>query len=329
MGAKTFVTGGTGLIGSNLIKKLILSGEEVTLFSHGNSKHPFLEDLKLDIKSGDIRDYDSVLKAVEGHDKVYHLAAMLAPNVTKKNDMFDTNVKGTDNMMRAAFNSNVKKIVHVSSTSVFGYTSQESTSINENSSYCDEQDPNSYGCSKKLAEYKVLEYANKGLNATIVIPCSVIGPGEETALFYTLVKNINRGRIKFAFPGGTSVVSVEDLADALVLAMAKGEKGERYIIASEYLRLIDQFNIIADTLKKPRIKFQLPKISFYPAYIAAGIFEKFSSKPLITRESIKHAYGYRKFDSRKAREHLGWRPKIPFEKSVNQAIEYYKNHKSF
>jgi dihydroflavonol-4-reductase len=192
-----------------------------------------------------------------------------------------------------------------------------------------EKDENSYGYSKMLAELKVLEYCRKGLNATIVIPCSVIGPGEETPLFYTLVKNINRGRIKFAFPGGTSVVSVEDLADALILAMRQGKRGERFIIASEYLRLIDQFNIIADALKRPRIKFQLPKISFYPAYIAAGIFERFSSKSIITKESIKHAYGFRKFNSRKAREQLGWKPKITFEESVKLAIEYYKNHKSF
>jgi dihydroflavonol-4-reductase len=125
MRAKIFVTGGTGLVGSNLVKKLISTGEEITLFSHGDSNHPFLENLKFNKIKGDIRDYNSVLNAVNGYDKVYHLAAMLSPNITKTNDMIETNVKGTENLMKACLETNVEKIVHVSSTSVFGYTSYE------------------------------------------------------------------------------------------------------------------------------------------------------------------------------------------------------------
>lgn len=326
---KIFITGGTGFLGANLVRKLCSSGKDVTILVHGKKDHPFLKGLKIKRKIGNVRDYNSVLKSMKGCNYVYHLAAILAPNVRGKNDMFDVNIIGTENVMRAALENKIRKIVHASSTSVFGYSKKKKQRINEKSEYQTEKDQNSYGYSKKLAEEKVLDYVAKGLNATIIHPCSIVGEGEETPLFLTLVKSISKGRIKFVFPGGTSFVDVGDVVRGLILAMEHGKKGQRYILSSHYMELIEQFNAIAEELKKPPIRIRLPKISYYPALMIAKIMEKTIKNPLITVEALKHAYGYRNFDSSKAKKELGWKPKVSYQESVSKAIEYYKKHKSF
>lgn len=318
---KILVTGATGFIGSNLVKKLNNSKNKITIFAK-NSHHPFLNGLKLKRIEGDIRDYKSVLKAVKGCGYVYHLAACSLNSPREKERIFSTNVLGTENVMKACLKSNVKKAVHVSSCSALGFSKNEKIKLSEKD-YLDFKD-HIYGQSKKLGEDKVQEFVAEGLNAAIVIPAYVVGAGEVDTARYDLFKSIARGRIKFAYPGGIGTVAVEDVVDGISLAMEKGKAGQRYILSNENIRLFDSYNLIASILKKPKIRLKLPRVSYYPMYLLAAILQGISrDSPLLT-ETVRWAYNFRYYDSTKAQKELGWKPRISLEESYKRAIIYYK-----
>lgn len=325
MSEKIFVTGATGFLGSSLVKKLCGLKLDVSVLIHKNPDHPFLKGLRIKRSKGDIRDYKSLLKAIKGCSYVYHLAAITSGDPRLKDEIFSVNVSGTESVMKACLKLNVKKVIHVSSTSVLGFSQNEGVKLNESSLFDFKGGSYLYGHSKKLAEDSVRHYVSKGLNATIVNPCSIVGPGDSAQSSPNLIKSLINEKIKFAFPGGACSVGVEDAVRGLILAAKKGKPGERYILAGEYMRLIDQYNLTASLLKKPKVKFEFPRISYYPACLLAAIMQSLLRKSPITAEMVRFAYGFRNFDAAKARKELGWTPKVAFEESMKQAIAYYKN----
>lgn len=318
---RILVTGGTGFIGSQLIKKLYNDKNEITVFAK-ESFHPFLEGLKLKRIAGDVRDYDAVSNAVKGCDYVYHLAACSLDSLKEKDEIFSVNISGTENVMKASLESGVKKVVHVSSCSVLGFAKNKRDTLSEESNFPDKD--RVYARSKKLGEDKVQEYVKKGLNAAIVIPAYVIGAGEIDAGRFVIFQSISRGRIKFTYPGSIGTVAVEDLADGFILAMEKGKPGQRYILSNMNIELFDFYNLIAKMMSKPRIKLKLPRISYYPMYLLAAVLQRTFKNPPLSTEIIKWAYNYRNYDSSKARKELGWKPKIKLDESLRRAMRYYK-----
>ena len=318
---KILVTGGTGFIGSNLIKRLYNERNEITVFAK-NPSHPFLEGLKLKKIVGDVRDYDAVASAVKGCDYVYHLAACSLNSLKEKDEIFNVNVSGTENVMKASLKLGVKKIVHAGSCSALGFVTNKKDSLNEED--CLDFKDQIYGQSKKLGEDKVQEYVKKGLNATIVIPAYVIGAGEIDHRRFVIFQSISRGRIKFTYPGSIGTVAVEDLVDGFILAMEKGKPGQRYILSNRNIQLFDFYNLIAKIMNKPKIPIKLPRISYYPMYFLGAILQHtFKNSPLST-EVVRSTYNYRCYDSSKAQKELGWKPKIKLDESLRRALEYYK-----
>ena len=321
MAKKILVTGGTGFIGSNLVKKLYNNKNKITVFAD-STYHHFLKGLKIKIVKGDIRNYKAVFHAVNGHDYVYHLAASTLNSVHEKKKIFEVNVQGTENVMKACLKSGVKKAIYVSSSAALGFSKYErSLTEKDNMDFKD----NLYGQSKKLGEDKVLEYVAKGLNAAIVLPSYVLGAGEIDPKRYGLFKSIANNRIRFTYPGGGGTVAVEDLVDGIVLAMEKGKTGGRYILSNEYVRLFDFYNLIAKILKKPKIRLKIPKITYHLMYLLGLILEKIMKNPPITTESVRWHFNYRVYDSTKARKELGWKPKISLAESIRRTAKYYKS----
>ena len=319
---KILVTGATGFIGSNLVKKLGNSKNEITIFAK-NSYHPFLNGLKLKRIEGDIKDYKSVLNAIKGCDYVYHLVACSLNSLKEKDEIFGVNISGTENVMKASLELGVKKVVHVSSCSVLGFATNKENILNEENTL-DFKDQ-IYGQSKKLGEDKVQEYVKKGLNATIVIPAYVIGAGEIDPNRYVLFQSISRGRIKFTYSGSVGTVAVEDLVDGIILAMERGEPSQRYILSNENIQLFDLYNLVAKTLNKPKVRIKLPRISYYPMYFLGAILQCTLKTPPLSTETVRWAFNYRCYDSSKAQKELGWKPKIKLDESLRRAKEYYKS----
>lgn len=317
---KILITGGTGFIGSHLARKLY-SKNEIVIFAK-DGPPPLLEGLKIRIIKGDIRDYNSVLKAVRGCDYVYHLAASTSSNKKDKELLFSTNVDGTENVLKASLISKVKKVVYVSSGSTLGYLKSEKP-LGEKGAMGFRD--NVYAQSKKASEEKTLEYAKKGLDVSIVLPAYVLGPGIIDKRQVNLFRSISSGRIKFTFPGGGGTVAVEDLVDGLVLVMEKGKSGEKYLLSNEYVCLFDFYNLIARIMKKPGIRLKIPRISYYPMYILGFVLGRIMKNPPLTEESVRWHFNYRVYDSTKAKKELGWTPKVSLAESIKRSIDYYKS----
>lgn len=318
--AKILVIGGTGYVGANLVVALAKQRHRITVFA-SQPRHPFLDGLKAKIILGDIRDGLAVKSAIKGQDYVYHLAATAINDPKRKKEIFDINVLGTRNVMSAALEHKVKKVVYTSSSAALGFSKKEVPLTEDN--FLDEKD-NLYGISKKKGEDVVQEYTRKGLNAVIVLPCYVVGAGEIDPARYGLWESIHAGRIRFTYPGGGGTVAIEDLVEGIMLAMKKGKAGERYNLCSGYIRLFDFYNLIAKEMGKPKIRFKIPRIMYHPMLILSGLIDLIMKNPPITKEAVRWHFNYKMPKSSKARVELGWRPKVTLQESIKRAIAYYK-----
>lgn len=331
---KIFVTGATGFVGSNLVKRLADNGNEVTILARQKSDHPFLSDLNVKKIIGDITNIESVKKGMEGCDFVYHVAAFISFNKYDFDKLYSVNVLGTKNVVIAALESDVKKLVYTSAGATIGISENKNILLDENSSdsYMDNNDV--YAQTKKLAEAEVLEACKKGLNAVIVNPATVYGQGDKSlnSGSGSIIKDIYYNRVKMAPPGGTSVVSIDDVVEGHLLAMEKGKSGERYILSNKNLEYIDLFNMIATVVEAKKIKIKIPYIFHYPAFLSALLLEKslnlFNKRSwLLTPQIVSSTFRFKYFKSIKARTELGWTPAVDFKTAVKKAFDYYKSEK--
>lgn len=325
---KIFVTGATGFIGSNLVKRLVNNENEVTILVRPDSEHPLISSLNIKEVTGDITDVESIKKGMQNCDYVYHVAAFISFNKYDYDKLYPINVLGTRNVVDAALELGIQKLVHTSATATIGISKSKNILLDESSSCICENDV--YAQTKRLAELEVLQACKKGLNAVIVNPSTVYGQGDRSLNSGMIIKNIYNSRVKVAPPGGTSVVSVDDVVEGHILAMEKGKSGERYILSDENLEYIDLFNRIARAINAKEVKIKIPLALHYPAFLSALIMEKglnlLNIRPwLLTPQIISSAFKYRYFSSAKARKELGWKPEVNFETAVKNALEFYRS----
>lgn len=319
--SRILVTGGTGFIGANLVLRLLKHKKNVVTIFADRPHHPFLEKKTVKIVEGDIRRYNDVLGVMKKQDYVYHLAATSLSDRKRKKEIFGINVRGTENVMKAALACKVKKVVYTGSAAGVGFACKERLLTEmDDMEFID----NIYAQSKRYGEDKVLAYVKKGVHASIVLPSYVMGPGEVDPVRYGLFQSLYHGRIRFAYPGGGGTVDVRDLVEGLMLAMKKGKDGERYLFNATYMRLFDLYNTVAKMLHAKRVGVRIPYSMYYPAYFLGFVCEHIFDKAPITRESVRWAFNYKKHDSSKAYRELGWKPTISLDDTIKDQIAYYK-----
>ncbi len=328
MGESIFVTGGSGFIGSNLIKKLLEEGYDVTALWRPGSSHPITDGLEFKKFTGDLDDRALLAKGMAGADYVFHSAAKISFNKSEYDELYRVNVEGTRNVVEAARAAGVKKLVHISACAVFGNSNDSGGIIDEGSSPVIPKQ-SVYAYTKMLAEKEVADAAAKGLLSCTVNPATVYGRGDHSLNSGFLIKAVYTGGLKLAPPGGTSVVSVDDVVEGAILALKKGRSGERYILSNENLRYIDLCNTIADALKAKRIKYSVPSFLYLPAVSSISIVESALKligrpHPLLTVQVAKETFSYKYYSSAKARKELGWRPRTPLKEAVLEAFQFYR-----
>lgn len=327
---KILVTGAAGCVGSNLVKRLAQnSNNEINILIHKERWYPFLDGLKIKVFYGDIRNRNDVLKAMNGCDFVYQVAGVVSYNKLDNDYMFTTHVNGVRNILEVAKNLKVKKVVVTASTAGIGIPKNKNFPLNEESPFDFKKYKEvMYMYSKHLTIKVCKEFANQGLNVSIISPTTIYGTGDIGMHIGKVVKKIKEEKMKFAPPGGNAVVSIEDTIDAHILIMEKGKIGENYIIADEFIPYIEMFNRIAIMFNSKKIKSCLPKWIILPSKIGLGLAENFffvfGKKPLLSPSSINFSFKHRYFDSSKIRKELGWKPQVSFEETMQRAIEFYK-----
>jgi dihydroflavonol-4-reductase len=230
---KTFITGGTGLLGANLIRELIQRGHHVRALVRKGSDLRSIHGLDIELYEGDLSDEQSLYKGCRGFDHIIHAAAQTPGYNTNLSEFITTNIKGTQNMVRAADRADINRMVYVSSCCVFGGGTREDpgTELSEfkgfslNSGYIN---------SKYLAQQWVLsEIEKKSLPIVIVNPAIMIGPYDSHPSSGEILLKLIRQQFLFCPPGGKNYIDVRDAALAACNALNRGIIGECYLLASQ------------------------------------------------------------------------------------------------
>jgi nucleoside-diphosphate-sugar epimerase len=229
---RAFVTGGTGFIGSRVVKRLRERGDDVVVLARRPEKAAGLD---AEVVEGDLSDADAIRRGVEGAQAVFHIAAdyRVGMDKAKRPQMYDSNVRGTERVIDAATGGGVDRIVYVSTVNAFGNTNGRTV----DESYArDEADGfvSYYDETKYLAHKLAQERAAQGAPIVIVQPGLVYGPGDH-AIVGELIEQASTGKMPAkAFPGlGYNAVFVDDVADGILLAHDRGKVGESYVLGGE------------------------------------------------------------------------------------------------
>ncbi len=321
------VTGATGFIGFHVAMLLRQKGVAVRALVRSEVDAEFLADLGMDLVIGDVRDIDSVYRAMRGCSVVYHLAADYRLWVPDPEVMYAINVQGTRNVMHAALMLSVPKVVYTSTVGVLA-PRRDGQPVSEDARAAIKQMKGHYKASKFIAEREIDGFVRKGLPVVIVNPSTPVGPMDRkpTPTGQIIVDFLNN-RIPAYVDTGLNIVDVEDVAAGHLLAAERGAVGERYILGNRNVSLRELFELLAAATGKAAPSVQLP---YLPVLAAAGFENALSlffpdRKPRIPLAGVQMAKYRMYFDSSKAVRDLGL-PQSPVERAIAKAIRWFEQN---
>lgn len=319
-----FVTGGTGLLGSYLLRDLVARGKQVSaLYRSTIPSEAYAKSVNW--IQGDILDTVLLEEAMEKAEEVYHCAAIVSFNPAKKYHLLKVNAEGTANVVNAAIKTGIRKLVHVGSVSALG-KSKEGAIITENDKWNEEDKNNSaYGKSKYFAELEVWRGVSEGLNAIIINPSTILGVGNWNDGSAALFK---KAWEEFAWytDGSAGFVDAADVASVMIQLMESDITDEKFIVSAENIPFKTVFTQMAEAFgKKPPHK----KASAATIQLLC-ILEKWRSlvtkqEPLITKATANTAQRKTLYDNSKLLSLLpGFQYKL-IQKTIEEYCYQYKN----
>lgn len=323
---KALVTGAAGFIGSHVVEQLIAKGIEVRAAALPNERTDNIDHFNPEIVRGDMLDKAFVRDITQDVDTVFHLAAVYATWMPDWKPLWEVNVQGSRNMLWACMNAdNVKKVVFTSSLSAIGLLPGKASS-NETTSF-NQYDALPYILSKYLSQQEALDFAEQGLDLTVVNPAFPFGPGDvaPTPTGGIILKMIEGGA-RFSFPGGFNLVDVRDVAAGHILAAEKGRKGEMYILGNENVTGEEFSKMCAEILGKSDRVIPLPGLLVEGgAQLAQFIADNIThSKPYVIPKELKYTSQYAFMDCSKARKELGYSPR-DVRISLRDSISWFQS----
>ena len=305
---KALITGGAGFLGGKLTAALLEKGHEVRLLVRDPKVAARWQNTPVTVSVGDLGDLPSLERACEGMDWVLHTAGVISYNPQKAELMRRTNVVGTENIARAALAQKVKRFVHTSSTAAIGVNEDPQTPMTEASPFNARKLGLAYFDTKFDAERALLKEVDRGLDAVIVNPGSLLGPGDTRRYEKGYAGLIYKYRPPVLFHGGINFVDVADVVQGHLLALEKGRTGERYILGGEnlsYGELIIRVNTI---LGRPSPKHYVPKSMMGVMAKGLRVLNLLGVDIHMTPELVRQvASWYLYVDSSKAQRELGYK----------------------
>lgn len=319
------MTGATGFIGGHVARKLVERGWEVTALARTPERAAPLRALGMTIVPGDVTEPSSLIGPMRRADAVFHLAAWYQLGVSDRMRMFQINVKGTENVMRAASESGVPRIVYCSSVTALG--THDAGEVPDETVRHSGRFGSLYEETKWMAHEKVREMASQGVPIVTVMPGAVYGPGDSSVLG-VLLRFYAKGWL-LALPfqnAGVSWVRVEDVADGVIAAHDKGRVGEDYILAGDNATIGELLHRIAPLtgIRSPRFSVgrRLIRASLPLAPVVGKILKQPSG---IVRDGLESLSGSIEFSSDKARRELGYTFRS-VEEGMPEVIAWYKDN---
>lgn len=296
------VTGGSGLLGKELIAQLLQQGKQVRAIYNKTPLGNFHSD-NLEQFQCDILDVITLEEAMKGIEQVYHCAAIVTFNPKDKQKMFKINIDGTTNVVNAALDAGVKKMVYVSSVAALGRI-RENEPVNETMNWSEETSNSNYGKSKYYAEMQIWRGIGEGLNAVMVNPVIILGAGDWNSGSSQIFKNVYN-EFPWYTDGITGFVDARDVANVMIQLMESNITAERFIISAENRSYEDVLKLIANAFeKRPPFKKVTPTLAKIVWRLEA-IKSSFTGKnPLVTRETAATALAKVNFDNSKFKKYF-------------------------
>ena len=332
------VTGGTGFVGAHLLLELLKNNQKVKAIKRNNSNLNLVKRIfsyyKEDVETllsqiewvdGDVLDVLSLQEAMENVEKVYHCAAVVSFSPKDRDNLFKTNIKGTANVVNTALQTRIKKLCFVSSIAAIG-RSESNELTSESTEWKSSKRNSTYAISKYEAEKEVWRGIEEGLNAVIVNPSVILGPGDwnnGSAKIFDTLKNGTR----FYTEGVNGFVDVRDVASVMYQLMESEIVNERFIVSSENLSYRELFTLILNEygIKPPTIK------ALGILLEAAWRFEKLrggllKTRPLITKETVNTAQNQYFYSTEKLQNAIDFKF-TPVKEIIQLTAALYKKEK--
>jgi dihydroflavonol-4-reductase len=322
---KCFLTGATGFLGSHVARQLLSRGAQLRLLVRPTSRLDNIADLPAERVVGDLRDLQSLKTGISGCEFVFHVAADYRLWSRNGQELYDSNVEGTRNVLTAARDSGVRRVIYTSSVATMGF--------GNNGRLTDEKTPvtlsnmtGDYKRSKFMAEQLAIAAARAGQNVVVVNPTTPIGERD--------IKPTPTGRIvvdflRRKFPAyvdtGLNLVDVTDCAHGHLLAMEKAVPGERYILGGENLTLKQILDKLAAITGLPSPKVKLPYVVAYATGVVDTVVsgKMLKREPRVTLDSVRMGRKKMFITSAKAERELGWNPG-PVDGALRRAVEWFR-----
>lgn len=322
---KKLVTGASGFIGSAIVRALLGDGEEVRVFLRRTSDTRNIDGLDVERAYGDIRDGDSMKRALEGCDTLYFTAAYFAHWAPDTDLLYEVNVGGTKASLQAALEAGVEKVVYTSTNNAIAASGPEPT--NEEAAFNYWKSGDHYSMSKYIAENEARIFVTRGLPAVIVNPTLVIGTHDvKPTPSGQMIIDVVRGKMPVYIDGGLNIVDVDDVARGHILAARNGRIGERYLLGHRNLTVYEYLKTIADIagVRRPKIKlpYRLAVALGYAYELGAFITKK---PPVVTASEVRIGRMREWYDCSKAVNELGL-PQTPIETTIEKALTWFREN---
>jgi dihydroflavonol-4-reductase len=326
-GDLTLLTGATGFVGSAVARALAARGHRLRLLIRPTSDRRNLAGIDAELALGDLTDAASLARAASGCRYVFHVAADYRFWVPDPDAMLRANVDGTVAMMRAAQAARVERIVYCSSVAALGRP-HDGSPADENTPTDEADFIGTYKRSKFLAERAVMDLVRQeALPAVVVNPAAPVGPRDiKPTPTGKMIRDAAAGRVPAYIDTGLNIVHVDDVAQGHVLALERGQIGERYVLGGENLLLKDLLAVVAQVVGRRPPTIELPEALVWPtAWLMEGFARITGIPPMMTRDHIKMARHRMFYSSDKAKRELGYSPR-PVRAAIEDAIAWFRDN---
>jgi dihydroflavonol-4-reductase len=300
-----FVTGGTGLIGSRVVRLLVEQGETVRCLTRGGRRLDRIRNLDVTVVRGDLDDMEVLRAAAAGSDACVHLAGISGWDQMADHCLDNVTVDGTQRVLLAAKEAGVDRFLYVSSAAAIGATTGP-VCLDESASFNLDGSRLWYAIAKHRAETAVLQAAAAGLNAAVVNPAETYGPDDDDWVTAGNIRDILTSWPALALRGGASVVHADDVAAGIVGALRRGRRGERYILGGDNLELGDIVHLV---LRLAELRRPVVTVPFALVKGVVSLCQACGLKPPLEPGVLDYLRRYWFVDSAKARKELDYRPR--------------------
>src|SRR5580692_2950707 len=319
----TLVTGAAGFLGSHVARQLVARGEPVRVLLRPSSQNRAIADLPLEYVTGDLRDTASLDRAMKGIKRVFHAAADYRLWAKHSQDIYDSNVGGTKNILAAAKRAGVEQFIYTSTVATIAV--DRPAPPNESTNAKLEEMIGHYKRSKWMAEREALNAAKEGLPVIVAMPTTPVGPWDwKPTPTGKLIVDFLNGKMPGYVETGLNFVGAEECAAGHLLVAEKGKVGQRYLLGAENLTLKQVLDSLAHLTGLPAPKFKIPHSLALGVAYAESVFSRLIGRePQIPVEGVKIAQYLMFVDASRARRELGFKPGS-VAAALERAVRWYE-----